>query len=273
MISVIIPSYKNPRYLDLCLRSALEHQVEQNEIIVVLDGPCRESTAMLREKYAAYINVLEFESNRGQQKAHNMGVTLAQRERILIVNDDNVFPSQWDARLNRVFQYDYVIAPNQIEPNPSIFPSFHIQNFGVAPESFEMNRFVEYSNQVWDARDTTRPCSLDGQTWPVFMEKKWYMILNGVDENFPSPAVADWDFFLRAELARLHCVRAKDVLFYHFAGAATKRTQTAAMEHAAKEQQSFEYFFWKWGYHPMRPSDTNSARPPQQIVSGVRFHG
>jgi len=32
MISVIIPTYKEPEYLDLCLRSAFEGQVNKNEI-------------------------------------------------------------------------------------------------------------------------------------------------------------------------------------------------------------------------------------------------
>ena len=38
MISVIIPTYKSPEYLDLCLESALKGQTNQNEIIVVVDG-------------------------------------------------------------------------------------------------------------------------------------------------------------------------------------------------------------------------------------------
>ena len=37
MISVIIPTYKEPDYLDLCLQSAIKNQKEQNEIIVVYD--------------------------------------------------------------------------------------------------------------------------------------------------------------------------------------------------------------------------------------------
>ena len=38
MISVIIPTYKEPEVLDLCLHSAIEGQVQQNQIIVVVDG-------------------------------------------------------------------------------------------------------------------------------------------------------------------------------------------------------------------------------------------
>jgi glycosyltransferase involved in cell wall biosynthesis len=38
MISVIIPTYKEPDVLDLCLRSAIEGQQNKNQIIVVVDG-------------------------------------------------------------------------------------------------------------------------------------------------------------------------------------------------------------------------------------------
>ena len=32
MISIIIPTYRNPEYLDICLKSAIEQQHNKNEI-------------------------------------------------------------------------------------------------------------------------------------------------------------------------------------------------------------------------------------------------
>ena len=43
MISLIIPSYRNPQCLDLCLKSVLENQKNKNEIIVAVDGFIEES--------------------------------------------------------------------------------------------------------------------------------------------------------------------------------------------------------------------------------------
>ncbi len=37
MISVIIPTYKSPDALDLCLRSAIEGQKEKNQQLLFLD--------------------------------------------------------------------------------------------------------------------------------------------------------------------------------------------------------------------------------------------
>ena len=38
MISVIIPTYKEPEVLDVCLKSVIEGQKHHNQIIVVVDG-------------------------------------------------------------------------------------------------------------------------------------------------------------------------------------------------------------------------------------------
>ena len=50
MISLIIPTYRNPEYLDICLKSAIEQQSTKNEIIVAVDGFMDESKDIL-EKY------------------------------------------------------------------------------------------------------------------------------------------------------------------------------------------------------------------------------
>ena len=55
MISLIIPTYKNPDYLDICLKSAIENQSNKNEIIVAVDGFIEESQHIL-DKYKDNIN-------------------------------------------------------------------------------------------------------------------------------------------------------------------------------------------------------------------------
>src|SRR5580692_7528449 len=96
-ISVIIPSYRNPLFLDLCLQSAFDGQENDNQIIVVLDGFPEESMEIVN-KYKG-LNVVVLPENKGQIYAHNIGVINATNERILIVNDDNVFGVDWDVRL------------------------------------------------------------------------------------------------------------------------------------------------------------------------------
>jgi len=256
-ISVVIPSYRNPAYLDLCLQTAFENQDNSdNQIIVVLDGFAEESAHVI-EKYPG-LNVMELPENKGQTYAHNHGVIAAEHEWVILLNDDNVFSKHFDSLLLRFMKDNHVISPNQVEPVPSIFKSFHIQDFGCNPETFERIRFEEYANTI--AVDFfNSPNTNDGSTWPLFIQKKNYMMLGGIDPYFPSPSVADWDFFRRCELAGLVLQRAPYPLFYHFAGASTRKKDTTST--SIGEQQSMEYFKYKWGFYPQRDSNNLIIQP------------
>lgn len=263
-ISVIIPSYKNPEYLDLCLRSAYENQVNENQIIVVLDGYA-DLSANVIAKYKG-LDVIAFEQNQGQTKAHNTGVTLAEHDKVLLVNDDNVFGNKWDKYLEEAYDEKKVIAPNQCEPNPSIFRSFITCNLGTTPATFDYDKWLQYEGEMSVDSPKSSQWRPDGQTWPLFMSKKWYMILGGIDPYFPSPAVADWDFFFRCELAGLECVRYLGTHFYHFAGAATKRPDSV-QAHTQGEQDSQQYFYWKWGFAAGLDQNHNK-RPVEGAIRG-----
>jgi cellulose synthase/poly-beta-1,6-N-acetylglucosamine synthase-like glycosyltransferase len=67
MISVIIPTYKEPEALDLCLKSALEGQRLNNQIIVVVDGFYDINKEVL-DKYEDSIEILVLEENVGLPK-------------------------------------------------------------------------------------------------------------------------------------------------------------------------------------------------------------
>ncbi len=86
MISTIIPTYKSPSVLDLCLQSAIEGQQNKNQIIVVVDGFYDLNKEVL-DKWSKHIDVLNLEKNVGLCRGTNLGVYNAQHDRILIVND------------------------------------------------------------------------------------------------------------------------------------------------------------------------------------------
>ena len=64
MISVIIPTYKEPEALDVCLNSAIKGQKLNNQIIVMVDGFYEINKEVL-DKYKDFINVLVLEKNIG----------------------------------------------------------------------------------------------------------------------------------------------------------------------------------------------------------------
>jgi glycosyltransferase involved in cell wall biosynthesis len=246
MISVIIPTYKEPEALDLCLKSAINGQRRNNQIIVVVDGFYEVNKEVL-DKYEESIEILVLEENVGLCRATNLGVYNAKFDKILIVNDDNVFSDVWDQVLLEEYKPGYVLAPNQIEPTPSIFRQFHIKDLGKDPKTFDLQAYWDYENSIRESKTEE-----SGSTLPIFMNKYDYIRLGGWDENYEAGMVADWDFFLKCVISDLKMIRTYNSHFYHFASISTngeKRQQA--------EQKGHEYAKYKWNSYIYSHPETN----------------
>jgi len=240
MISVIIPTYKSPEMLDLCLRSCVEGQQNKNQIIVVVDGFYDLNKEVL-EKWSEHIDILNLEQNVGLCRGTNLGVYNAQHDKILIVNDDNIFPLNWDIHLEKDYVENSVLSPNQIEPHPSMFPQFHIKDLGKSVDTFDLKRFQEYEKTLNEVVYKKTP-EETGSTLPIFISKIDYLKVGGWDENYEQGMVADWDFFLKCQLVGLKMFRTYNCHFYHFSSISVngeKRRQAEANGH--------EYAKYKWG--------------------------
>jgi glycosyltransferase involved in cell wall biosynthesis len=252
MISVIIPTYKEPEVLDICLRSAIEGQQHNNQIIVVVDGFYEVNREVL-EKYKEDIQVLILEENAGLPRATNLGVYNAEFDKILIVNDDNVFPKHWDKKLIESYREGACITPNQIEPSPSMFRQFKIENLGRDPLTFDLNAFWTYEEKIKEHR-----LEPSGSTLPIFMSKTDYLRVGGWDESYPGAWVVDWDFFLKCALSGMKMLRTYACHFYHFVSVGTEATPEERQSKAIKEQACHEYFKYKWGQYAKHNPINNS---------------
>jgi glycosyltransferase involved in cell wall biosynthesis len=252
MISVIIPTYKEPEVLDVCLRSAIDGQRYNNQIIVVVDGFYEVNKKVL-DKHKDHIQILNLEENIGLCRATNLGVYNAEFDKILIVNDDNVFPEAWDQVLLEQYQPGSVLAPNQIEPIPSMFKQFHIKNLGRDPKTFNINDYWEYEFTI-----TEDKIEESGSTLPIFISKTDYLRVGGWDESYPGAWVVDWDFFLKCELSGMKMLRTYNCHFYHFVSVGTEATPEEKQSKLIKEQACHEYFLYKWGQYAQHNPINNS---------------
>jgi len=241
MISVIIPTYKAPEALELCIRSAVEGQRNKNQIIVVVDG-FYELNKWVLDKWVDHIDILKLEENVGLCRGTNLGVYNAQHDKILIVNDDNVFPRFWDTTLEDDWQEGCVFAPNQVEPFPSMYRQFLIEDLGRDPKTFDLEKFwlFDYHYASGDKVEET------GSTLPIFMSKMDYLRVGGWDENYELGMVADWDFFLKCRLSGLKMVRTYNCHFYHFVSLTTA-TPESIQRRQQSEQNGHNYAQYKWG--------------------------
>jgi len=250
MISVIIPTYQSPEYLDICLQSIYKTQTHDNQIIVVVDGYLEVNQKVL-DKYPE-VEILDLETNQGLSVGTNWGVYNSKFEDILIVNDDNVFCNSWDINLLKKAQDGFVWAVNQIEPSPSMFSQFDIKNLGTSPNEFQLDQFLEYA----DSKNVDR-VEMNGSTLPIFMKRNDYLTVGGWDIMYPSPHVVDWDFFLKCS-KHFQMWRTYNVHFYHFAGASTRRTPEQSIESTRKENLAHEFARLKWGSYIRNDSRTNT---------------
>ena len=264
MISVIIPTYRNPEYLDICLQSAIDQQDNKNEIIVAVDGFYDESKDVL-EKYKDHISVLDLGHNQGMQQALNLGVINASNEKIFIVNDDNVFCSGWDTVIEKTLVKNKVLTLNQIEPTgPGIF-NFVVKDFGRNPKEFDYLSFIEYEKSI-----KQEGLTLNGGIFPFAMYKKDYMIVGGFDVMYQSPFICDWDFFLKLDLNGLGFIRTHEAHLYHFGSTATKNGKEG-IKFKASEKPAADLFMYKWGIRASLYDNLSHNPKNGQIIKGIKY--
>ena len=265
MISIIIPTYRNPEYLDICLKSCIEQQHNKNEIIVAVDGFIDESKEVL-EKYKKQINVLDLGKNQGMQTALNLGVMNATNEKIFIVNDDNVFSKDFDLEIEAQLKEKNVLTLNQIEPEgPGIF-NFPVKDFGRNPKEFKYDEFIKYESSIKKDELT-----IDGGIFPFAMYKKYYMAVGGFDVMYKSPFICDWDFFLKLDLIGLGFTRTHNAHLYHFGSTATKNGNEGE-KFKATEGPAAQVFMYKWGIPPQLFENNNHNPKNGLIIKGIKFN-
>lgn len=273
MLTAIIPTYRNPDYLDLCLKSATENMVkDETEIIVVVDGFVEESNEVLA-KYEHAVRVIELPKNMGMQYAINSGVAQANNEYVFVLNDDNVFGTEWDARLDPIIDIcdfdgqrshpNFVLTVNQVEPSPGMF--YHrVNDLGQDVDAFRYTEWLEYEKFISDREDQEQ---LEGRIFPFIVKKKHYMAIGGMDTFYNSPNICDWDMFLKWELLDFWFPRTYKVHLYHFGSVVTKKN-SESFEFAQRHQNAMAEYAWKWGANPHNEPKTNSKIPP-----GRQFRG
>lgn len=91
ILSIIVPVYNVEDYIEKCLYSLVNQNIENYEIIVVVDGSKDDSIITVnkyKKKYPNLIVVKETE-NRGLSAARNLGISLAKGKYIGFVDSDD----------------------------------------------------------------------------------------------------------------------------------------------------------------------------------------
>ncbi len=258
-LSVIIINTNNINYTDLCIKSFIDNTLEfsDKELVIVNNG-CSEDSYDLLKKYAKLdkVTIKAIEVNEKKSLAYciNAGVINSSGKWILYVNEDNIFPTDWETTYYSKKKKGYLISPNLIEPGKyiKVAKGFNEKDFGLDYKTFDYNGFLDYekgirSNKVMKASGT-----------PHLMLKTDFMIVGGYDLVYRGVAMSDVDFYFKLRLNGVKMERYYSCGFYHFSGKSSRlsgESKTQTKEYTEEEKVNLTYFHNKWHTSPF--SDIN----------------
>lgn len=108
MLSIIIPSYKDP-LLHKTIDSLLENAEGEIEIIAILDGYLPSQPIKNDER----IKVLHLGKNRGMRGAINAGVSIAKGEFLMRNDEHQMFGKGYDVILTRDCEPNWIVTPRR----------------------------------------------------------------------------------------------------------------------------------------------------------------
>ncbi len=235
MLSVLIPTWRNPDYLKNCIASLLKNTYHPIEIIVYLNEDCVESRSYLEHLDLPYLTILSSPQNQGICVALNESAQQANGDYLVYLNDDMYVLPHWDrpiiecisTRTDDLFLY----SGTMIEPHPGTAPTV-VADFGRDIESFEADRLER------SAKKLTMP-DWSGAAWPPsIVSRRLWELVGGYDLAYSPGYYSDPDFAMKLYQEGVRDFRGLgDCLVYHFSKVSTSRLP---------QSSGRQIFFCKW---------------------------
>jgi glycosyltransferase involved in cell wall biosynthesis len=234
LFSIMIPSWNNLAYLQLCIHSIRKHSIYPHEIIVHINEGKDGSLAWIKTQ--ADISYSFSKENVGVCYALNSCRNLATTDYLLYINDDMYVCPEWDKPLkeeidligHKYFFFSATAIEIKAQSNCSIEKSF-----GHTIESFNETSLLENFNAL-------PMCDWQGSTWPPnILHKDIWDLAGGYSIEFSPGMYSDPDFSMK--LWRLGVRTFKGISssrVYHFGSISVKRI---------KHNAGYSKFISKWG--------------------------
>lgn len=175
MLSVVIPSYKDP-LLHKTIDSLLENAAGEIEIIATLDGYWPSEPIKNDER----VRVVHLGKNRGMRGAINAGVAVARGEYLMRTDEHCIFGNGFDVILTRDCQKNWIVTPRRYFLDPAKW-----EVMDIPPVDYEKLKIVNYdrgqkfSAVNWPSRTEERKdimidetMAMQGSMW--VMPHKWW---------------------------------------------------------------------------------------------------
>lgn len=269
LASIIILCCNEVEATRRCLESVRQHTRQPYELILVDNGSVDDTPTLLTEVRLTWsepvlVEVIQNETNRGYPAGVNQGLTAAQGDFIVLLNNDTVVTPEWLDGLIRAVLAEgepALVGPvSNYAPPPQFVPPGYDDLSGL--DAFAAAHQREFAGRILDHPRLTGFCLL--------LPRSALRRIGGMDERYGAGFFDDDDLCVRARQAGLRLRVALDVYIHH-EGSRTFRA--LGIDTDAQLQRNFEQFRAKWGDEqaaPYRRTALNSSVPMTAVpvVSG-----
>lgn len=234
IFSILLPSWNNLPYLQLCIKSIRKHSTHNHQLIVIINEGKDGTLDWVKSQED--ISYIYSPDNLGICIGLNQAVSLAETDYLLYINDDMYVLPEWDKPLweeiQKIGHHKFMLSATMIEPTETGNPCVVVKNFGDSIENFQ-------ENQLLSNHGTIDKLDWNGSTWPPnVMHKSIWNQVGGMSEEFSPGMYSDPDLsmkFWQAGVRHFQGVGKSNV--YHFGSRSTKRL---------KKNVGREIFLKKW---------------------------
>ena len=263
LISFILPSRNNLKYLKQAYRSIRKNSEHQHEICIASDASTDGTVEWVQEIMKKDENV-KLHINEGPER---LGHTIlydtliydyATHDRVMIFHADMYLCPKADEEIDKYLEPGKVVSLTRIEPplHPD-GPEKVLVDFGIEPEEFDEEGLLDWVKGWGESKDKIT----DGIFAPWCIMKDDFTRIHGHDPLFAPQSKEDSDIFNRFILAGYNVVQTRKGCVYHmtcrgsrFADGAKRNPNGEVFmknretdEWLAQNQRSTRNFIRKWG--------------------------
>ncbi len=233
--SILIPTWNNLPYLQLCIRSIQSHSTLPIQIIIIVNQGKDGTLEWLRDE--TDFDFVHAQQNVGICYGLNAARSLVMSDYIIYINDDMYVLPDWDGKMWTNIQglgtKMFMLSSTMIEPTTNGNKCTVVKDYGRDIESFKETELLENYTALY--RD-----DWSGSTWPpnVIHVDMWDLV-GGFSIEFSPGMYSDPDLSMKLYKAGVrHFKGIGDSLVYHFGSRSTKRV---------RKNLGRKTFLFKWG--------------------------
>ncbi len=241
MISIIIPSFNNLDYLELCINSLKKNSYYKNEILVHVNEGSDGTIEYLKKNQIIFTHT---KNNIGLCKACNLISKKSSYDYILYSHDDMYFLPNWDQilidRVKELNDNKFYLSSIMINGDPKLNGHLNF-NAGETIDKFDENLLLSNYERL-------NHNDFQGSTWaPHLIHRDIWNEVGGFSEEFSPGAGSDPDLNMKlwnVGVRFFQCLGKSKV--YHF-GSVTIRKKDKGLFKKNQGSKANKIFLLKWG--------------------------